>query len=86
MYEIVHVTHPIEDSIDQILIKDQADAELKILLRQALGQLTKRQREAIFLRFFGKMTFQEVADIMSMTLKSTYNLISKALDELQKHS
>lgn len=86
MYEIVQVTHPIEDSIEQILIKDQADAELKILLRQALGQLTKRQREAIFLRFFGKMTFQEVADIMSMTLKSTYNLISKALDELQKHS
>lgn len=85
LHEIVEETHPVEDSMEQILIKDQADAEVKVVLRQALRQLTKRQREAIFLRFFGKMTFQEVADIMSLTLKSTYNLISKALDELRKH-
>ncbi|SEL66085.1 RNA polymerase sigma factor [Parapedobacter koreensis] len=74
-----------EDSIEQTLIKHQADIELRALLQQALRQLTKRQREAIFLRFFGKMSFREVADIMSLSLKSTYNLIAKALDELRKH-
>lgn len=84
-HEAIGALHEAEDSIEQILIRHQADTELKGLLRQALQQLTKRQREAIFLRFFGKMSFQEVADIMSLTLKSTYNLISKALEELRKH-
>jgi len=85
IHEAIEALHVTEDSIEQILIRNQADAELKVLLRQALQQLTKRQREAVFLRFFGKMSFQEVADIMSLTLKSTYNLISKALEELRKH-
>src|SRR5690606_17476677 len=40
VYEIVQVAYPIKDPIEQILIKDQADAELKILLWQALRQLT----------------------------------------------
>ena len=84
-HEAIGEQHATEDSIEHILIKHQADAELRTLLRQALRQLTKRQREAIFLRFFGKMSFKEVADIMSLSLKSTYNLISKALDELRKH-
>ena len=52
-------------------------------LTHAIQSLTKRQREAVFLKFFNEMSYQEVAAIMEVQVDSLYNLISKAIETLR---
>lgn len=52
-------------------------------LKQAINQLPSRQREAVFLRFYENMSFEEIAKLMSVETRSVYKLIYKALDKLQ---
>ena len=51
-------------------------------LELALKKLTKRQRDAIHLKFYGKLSYEEIANIMDLNVRSVYNLISKALESL----
>ena len=74
-------TLPLENQ----LILDETAEEQKRLLQQGLAGLTRRQREAIYLRFFQNLNYQEVADIMSMQVDSVYNTISKAIGILKKN-
>jgi RNA polymerase sigma factor (sigma-70 family) len=66
------------------LISHQINEEQKENLLKAISTLTKRQKEAIFLRYYEDLSYQEVAYIMSLTINSTYVLISKAIDVLKK--
>jgi RNA polymerase sigma factor (sigma-70 family) len=74
-------TLPLENQ----LIQHETAEEQKRLLQQGLASLTRRQREAIYLRFFQNLTYNEVADIMSMQVDSVYNTISKAISILKKN-
>jgi len=64
------------------LIDIQISEEKLKQLEQALKKLTKRQRDAIHLKFYGKLSYEEIADIMELNVRSVYNLISKALEAL----
>ena len=68
---------------NQLIINETIE-EQKRLLQKALSGLTRRQREAIYLRFFQNLRYDEVADIMSMQVDSVYNTISKAIGLLKK--
>jgi RNA polymerase sigma factor (sigma-70 family) len=70
--------------LESQLIRNETAEEQKRLLQQALGNLSRRQREAIYLRFFQDLSYNEVADIMSMQVDSVYNTISKAIGILKK--
>lgn len=52
-------------------------------LNKALDQLTNRQREAVFLRFYEEQTFEEIAVTLNITTKACYKLIYRALDVLK---
>ncbi|MET6997102.1 RNA polymerase sigma factor [Chitinophaga defluvii] len=66
------------------IIQDEARKEQWQQLHLALSKLSRRQREAIYLRFFQNLSYQQVADIMSMRVDSVYNIISKAIGEMKK--
>jgi RNA polymerase sigma factor (sigma-70 family) len=66
------------------IIEDETRSEQWRQLHQALAALTRRQREAIYLRFFQNLSYQEVADIMSMKVDSVYNIISKSIGLLKE--
>lgn len=51
-------------------------------LQRALNKLSKRQRDAIHLKYYGKLSYEEIAEIMDLQVRSVYNLISKALEVL----
>lgn len=52
------------------------------LLRE-LNQLPARQKEAIFLKFFDNLSYEEVAGVMGIEQGSAYKVVYKALDNLQ---
>jgi RNA polymerase sigma factor (sigma-70 family) len=71
-------------SQEDALIAEEWETERNKKVRNSLRSLTKRQREAIFLKFFNQLSYHEVAAIMDLHVDSVYNLISKSIDLLRK--
>ena len=65
------------------LIKKQISKEKQAKLLQSLNKLTRRQKEAITLRFFDGLPTHEVASLLAMSPKSVRNLIYRALEVLR---
>lgn len=76
----VDSAHNTEDKI----ITDQIESEQKHVITKALNSLTKRQREAVYLKFYAGLSYKEIARLMTISVDSIYNLISKAVITLQK--
>ncbi len=53
------------------------------MLTKSFESLTKRQKEALFLRYYENFTYEQIAEAMQLELKSVYNLVSKAIDTLR---
>jgi RNA polymerase sigma factor (sigma-70 family) len=70
-------------AIDSIIISRETDKELKIQLEAALQKLTSRQREAIYLRFYENLSYDEVAAILNISVKATYKIMARALLQLK---
>jgi RNA polymerase sigma factor (sigma-70 family) len=84
IFPITEHNSEIEFSIDSIIIQKETDIALKAQLQEAIGQLTSRQREAIFLRFYEGLSYPEIAVIMKISVKATYKVMSRALNELKE--
>ncbi|MDF9796367.1 RNA polymerase sigma factor (sigma-70 family) [Catalinimonas alkaloidigena] len=79
-YANSQVVLPFENKI----IESQTQSETIKKLDKAFIALSKRQREVINLLFYEKLSYEEVADIMSINLRSVYTLAWKALSVLRK--
>lgn len=64
------------------MIEDQTELEQKHIIEKALNTLTKREREAIYLKFYGNLSYKEAADTMAIGVDSIYNLVSKSIEKL----
>ncbi len=51
-------------------------------LTRALEELTQRQKEALFLKFYEGLSYEEISQVMSITVKGTYKLVARALEVL----
>jgi RNA polymerase sigma factor (sigma-70 family) len=72
-------------SHEAFLIEAQTEAEKVVALQQAMQKLTRRQREAITLRFYGNFSYQEIGEIMSLNYQSVCNLVYKSLHVLKEN-
>jgi RNA polymerase sigma factor (sigma-70 family) len=72
-----------EFGIDHLMIRNESDAALKQRLQKALNELTPRQREAIFLRFYEELSYEEVAEVLTISTKATYKIVARALLQLK---
>jgi RNA polymerase sigma factor (sigma-70 family) len=72
------------DSKEAELITDQIDKEKQNSIARAMNSLTKRQQEAIYLKFYTDLTYSEISCVMKISADSIYNLVSKAIDVLQE--
>jgi RNA polymerase sigma factor (sigma-70 family) len=73
-----------EFGADQVIISKETDAGLKEQLQRALHTLTPRQREAIFLRFYEGLSYEQVALVLEITTKATYKIMARALLQLKE--
>lgn len=68
-------THSVES---EIMEKELIDTQIRVL-RKAIGSLSRRQQEAIQLRFYQGFTNHQVAELMEMNYQSVSNLLHSAL-------
>lgn len=63
--------------------KESSDQQL-LALKQAMDQLTPRQKEIIFLRYFQEMEYNDIAEIMNISVKGAYKLTARSLESLRE--
>lgn len=73
-----------ELSIESKIIEEELNAEQQADLNEALQQLTGRQKEILFLRYFENLPYSEIEVIMSLNKNSMYKLLSAAISRLRK--
>lgn len=54
-------------------------------LNEAMMQLTQRQKEVIYLKYFQEMSYDEIALVMEISYQSARNLVYAALKLMKKH-
>ncbi|WP_316831555.1 RNA polymerase sigma factor [Pedobacter aquatilis] len=73
-----------EVSFDNVLIKDESERAVQAKIKEAIQSLPARQQEIVYLRFYEGLSYEEIADIMSLNISSTYKLLYKAVGKLQE--
>lgn len=82
-YTDENIDFSFEVGFDKHLIAGEEYALLSKQVKDALDQLTARQREMIYFRFFEGLSFEEIAGIMDMQVRATYKLTARALSALK---
>jgi len=60
------------------------EKEFREKVKAVINTLPPRQKEIIYLRFYEGLSYDEIADIMSISINSAYKLLYKALENLQQ--
>lgn len=67
------------------LIARQTELETRGKLSQEIDQLTRRQRETLYLIYYDNLTYEEAAQVMDVKVKAVYNLVYEAIKKLRTH-
>lgn len=73
----------IELSKESSLIRNEDTIENKKIVESAMNGLSKRQREAIYLKFYKRLANAEIGEIMGLNDQSIRNLISGAIKRMK---
>lgn len=71
-------------SAETLLIDRETRKGREKQLKQAIGKLSKRQQEALYLKYFLCLSYKEIGVIMHTEVKSVYNLIGKSIASLRE--
>ena len=71
-------------TIDSEYIRREQYGHQAKQLIAALDQLTARQKEVIYLRYFEELSYEAIAEMMDISVKGAYKLSYRALDALKQ--
>lgn len=70
-------------AVEEVIIQQERDREKREALTQALDELSPRQREIIYLRYYNGMSYKEVEAITSLSYQTLRNHTYQALKILE---
>lgn len=70
-------------SRESALIEEETRQQQRAMVRKALERLSKREREAIFLRYYAGLSHEEITAVMGLKVNALYNLLSRAVRKLR---
>jgi RNA polymerase sigma factor (sigma-70 family) len=73
-----------EFSADSVYMQQEKYKAQSVQLSEALNQLTPRQKEVIYLRYFEEIEYEQIAELMNISIKGVYKLNYRALDALKE--
>lgn len=71
-------------SIEEEIIESEESTMLNLKLADALISLSKRQRKGLFLRFNEEMPYEEIAQIMNVSIQTSRTIIYRGVKQLRK--
>ncbi len=70
-------------AVDQKLIEVELSAERAAQVKAAMVNLSKRQKEVIYLKYVSGLDYEDIGEIMDLNYQSVRNLVSNALKKLK---
>jgi len=70
-------------SYEQILIEQESSEYQKIQLKNALDELSPRQKEIIVLKYFDELSYKEISDKTGMQVDSIYKTLHEGIKRLK---
>lgn len=71
------------DLLDELIDREQATLR-KQKVKSLLDTLTDRQREAIYLRYMQKLSYDEIAEMLELTPKGARKLVARGIDHMRE--
>lgn len=71
-------------SVEEALIRDESKDLLESKVKLLLNQLTPRQREILYLRFYQNLTPPEIASLLGINAQSVSNIIQRAFIKIRE--
>ncbi len=72
------------NTIEQLIITEENFDKSVYVLKNRLAELPKREYECLHLRFFEELSYEEIAQVMNITVQSARNTTAKALTRLRQ--
>jgi RNA polymerase sigma factor (sigma-70 family) len=70
---------------DELIMKEDAE-EIRQKVENVLNRLSDHQREIVYLRYIRELSYEEIAEIMHISVAACRNLISKSIARLKELS
>lgn len=79
--------HQVSDyqTVETEIERKELLSENQVKVRCAIEELPRRQKEAVFLKYFEGMDNEQIADLMQVNRQSVANLLFKAITALKQH-
>lgn len=74
----------LEIDIETAIIRSELEKEQLEALQKELDNLTKQQREVLYLKYYKKMSSEEIAQVMGLTSRTVYNTTHMAITSLRE--
>lgn len=74
----------LEVDIETAIIRSELEKEQLEALQKELNGLTKQQREVLYLKYYKKMSPEEIAQVMGLTPRTVYNTTHMAITRLRE--
>ncbi|QEH43857.1 RNA polymerase sigma factor [Chitinophaga sp. XS-30] len=71
-------------TVESAYLEKEAVSERSRNLLNALNQLTPKQKEIIYLKYFEELEYNEIAAILNISVKATYKLSARAIVALRE--
>ncbi len=71
-------------SMEQKVIEGESTSAISTKINKALDELTPRQREIVYYRFFEGLSYDHIAEIMNMQTRATYKLAARSIIALRQ--
>jgi RNA polymerase sigma factor (sigma-70 family) len=72
-------------NMEESIIYYENESAIKQELQATISKLTSRQREAIFLKFYERLSYEEISVVMGISVKSTYKIMARSLGFLREN-
>ena len=73
-----------ELSVEETFITKEKEASTQQFIKEMLSELSPRQKEIIYYRFFEGLDYPEICQLMGLNYQSAYNLVQRSLIKLRE--
>lgn len=74
----------IQVNVEELMIEEEEQMQIKTGVEQMLNSLTDRQREIIYLRYVQGYDYQQIAELLQISVHGCRKLVSKAILSLRE--
>lgn len=74
----------IDVNVEDLLIEQEEQMQIKTEIEQMLNALTERQREIIYLRYVQEYDYEQIAALLHISVHGCRKLVSKAMNSLRE--